>query len=210
MSIVLLVTLILGALAAPEGDPGQGLSSPSAVPCIPMQSLTALTFTPGQIAIRRRTAPVLTMQCQGDCPPQAQVLAVQCTNTGTNDLGSVQWKCEANISPQTFQLASVHVQCEGCTRPGDTDVTQGSCQLQYSLMRGSMNYFFFWIGIVFLSLGLLVLCILLNFCCPSAPSTSHNHITTTTYTHRNYGTHTKSHWGGGGGKSISFGGSSSI
>ena len=126
MHILFLFTLILGALAGPEDDT-----------CIPMQSLTALTFTPGQIATRRRTASVLTMQCQGDCPPQAQIQAVQCTNTGTNDMGRVQWKCEANISPRIFQLASVHVQCEGCTGPGDTDVTRGSCQLQYSLTRAA-------------------------------------------------------------------------
>eukprot|EP00759_Apiculatamorpha_spiralis_P050529 PhF_6_TR4815/c0_g2_i3/m.6648 len=54
--------------------------------CMDIASLGALTFQPGQIATRRRTPPVMTMQCTGDCPP-VNMQAVQCVNRGVNDMG---------------------------------------------------------------------------------------------------------------------------
>lgn len=111
--------------------------SPTAPPevesCVPQHSLTALTFTRGQNATRRGSSPVTAMKCQGLCPPRVHIEAVQCNRTGMHL--ELEWKCAANLSTPSFHMSFAFVQCEGCTRPDDTNVTKSSCQLQYSLVH---------------------------------------------------------------------------
>eukprot|EP00759_Apiculatamorpha_spiralis_P052739 PhF_6_TR5990/c0_g1_i2/m.8645 len=102
--------------------------------CINISSLDSIVFYKGQTVSRQHssTQPMLAMQCVGVCY-YVNMPVVRCVmNNNTQE-----WQCDANIiSPSNIQLGSVHVQCEGCSGPEDIlMITNGSCQLQYSLIR---------------------------------------------------------------------------
>ncbi|GHJ89017.1 hypothetical protein NliqN6_5419 [Naganishia liquefaciens] len=111
-----------------------------------LQSVKTLTFHKGGVTKAKRTEPIPQLTCKGKACKRYQPDVVQCTNTGDDGLGNVQWKCEADM-PSSFRFGPVEVSCEGYSRPGDKYVLQGSCGLEYSLVRidpgfeeGSMPY----------------------------------------------------------------------
>lgn len=66
------------------------------------------------------------------CPVCAVVSVVQCHNTGEDDRGDAQWKCESNLE-DTIKLGEITVSCEGFSSRTDRLKLRGSCGLEYSL-----------------------------------------------------------------------------
>lgn len=59
--------------------------------------------------------------------------AIQCHNAGEDDMGDVQWKCEADL-PSSVKLGHVEVSCEGFRDRDDSLKLAGSCGLEYGLV----------------------------------------------------------------------------
>jgi hypothetical protein len=101
---------------------------------IRVADIGALTFRDGRMTTGRRLAPIPQLKCMtGECGEPA-IESIQCTNSGADSMGTVQWKCEAIISGER-QLGQTDVICEGYDGPGDEFVLSGSCGLQYSVIR---------------------------------------------------------------------------
>ncbi|KAJ9110934.1 hypothetical protein QFC20_002700 [Naganishia adeliensis] len=104
-----------------------------------LQSIKTLTFHKDAVTKARRTTPIPQLTCKGKACKRFQPDVVQCTNTGDDGLGNVQWKCEADM-PSSFRFGPVEVSCEGYNRPGDRYVLQGSCGLEYNLVRVDTDF----------------------------------------------------------------------
>lgn len=127
------LALILAAAPAVKG----AIAEDAASQCMPMTSITSLSFEPGMTLTRRRTANVPTLNCVGNCPSNAFLSGAQCRQTGVSDNGLPSWKCDGVFpgasAREQYRLGSVRVQCEGCTKAGDPNVVRGSCALTYSV-----------------------------------------------------------------------------
>jgi hypothetical protein len=60
--------------------------------------------------------------------------SVQCTNVGW-DGRDVQWRCETHDMPSDLKFGRMEVNCEGYESPNDEYVLEGSCGLEYELLR---------------------------------------------------------------------------
>jgi len=131
----ILATLLLLSISAAPVVAAVDAQEPS---CMPWSSITSVTFSEGQITTtRRRTTNLPTLNCYGNCPSDARLLAAQCQQTGVSDDGTPSWKCypkfATSISRRRYAFSTVRVECEGCTRKGDDKVIQKSCVLYYSV-----------------------------------------------------------------------------
>ena len=100
-----------------------------------MQSQVAsLTFKSGKMTAGRRSAGVPQLSCTGGnaCSSSYLVDVVQCHNTGEDDSGETQWKCEADLE-DNVKLGDITVSCEGYSSRSDRLKLRGSCGLEYSL-----------------------------------------------------------------------------
>jgi hypothetical protein len=119
----LLLFVVVAATAAFEG--------------VRMRDIETLTFEVGALTAAQRTVAIPQLQCVGDaalCHAYAPA-NVQCVNTGAASDTVVNWRCEAELASRVVQLATVHIDCEGFSRPDDPVVLVGSCALRYTLMR---------------------------------------------------------------------------
>lgn len=60
--------------------------------------------------------------------------SVKCTNVGW-DGRNVQWRCETHDMPTDLKFGRMDVSCEGYESPDDEYVLEGSCGLEYELLR---------------------------------------------------------------------------
>ncbi|KAJ9093053.1 hypothetical protein QFC21_006546 [Naganishia friedmannii] len=104
-----------------------------------LTSIKTLTFHKDGVTKARRVSPIPQLTCKGKACNRFQPDVVQCSNTGDDGLGNVQWKCEADM-PSNFRFGPVEVSCEGYSRPGDRYVLKGSCGLEYNLMRVDSDF----------------------------------------------------------------------
>ena len=114
--------------------------------CIPMSSVTTLALENTKTTTRLRTGNVPKLQCVGNCPSEAAVSNVHCTRQGMDDLGNPTWRCvpefaiSSQVTKRVYGLKNVRVQCEGCTKKGDAEVTAGSCVVQFGISEiGHIN-----------------------------------------------------------------------
>jgi len=98
-----------------------------------MSSLKTETFRQGSLTTSRRMPPVEQLKCTHNCFQSKNINTVQCTNTGLNSLGHVQWKCETDDMPKNANFCNLVITCEGFSYPGDPYIFPGSCQLEYGL-----------------------------------------------------------------------------
>ncbi|KIY73941.1 DUF1183-domain-containing protein, partial [Cylindrobasidium torrendii FP15055 ss-10] len=98
-----------------------------------LSDIKQLTFYKDRETIARRTDAVPQLQCVGNVCRTFEPEVVQCTNAGGEGT-DVDWTCEAE-SPDILRFGKVEVGCEGWTQPGDAYVLEGSCALEYGLIR---------------------------------------------------------------------------
>mmetsp|Transcript_27742 Transcript_27742/g.64535 ORF Transcript_27742/g.64535 Transcript_27742/m.64535 type:complete len:175 (+) Transcript_27742:137-661(+) len=121
--MVLLLALSLSAFA--DAKPKDAVD---------LNDVASLTFRRGKQTAGRRSAGVPQLSCVGGdaCSSSYLVDAVQCHNTGVDDYGDVQWKCEADLE-DSVRLGEMNVNCEGFSSRTDRLKLRGSCGLEYSL-----------------------------------------------------------------------------
>jgi len=100
-----------------------------------LQDVKILKFNAGETAVNTRTPEVIPrLSCAYNPLGNDNLLptSVTCKNKGLDDVGSIIWKCEAEMdSALTFD--NIQVSCEGYDRPGDKYIRSGSCALTYTL-----------------------------------------------------------------------------
>ena len=140
--------------------------------CIAYSQLTSLTLELGQTTGRVRTPNVDKLSCQGNCPSEAILDSVQCSQSGFSDNGAPSWQCRGHFMgpPGRFRLGRVRVQCEGCDGPQDSRVRRNSCSLKYSVETrgGSISHSRYYGRDHYHyqdTSGTLFLIILLSICC---------------------------------------------
>lgn len=101
-----------------------------------MSSLSALTLHSNRRTASRRLPPVPQLTCKGSLCRKYTPDVVQCVAVGTDGVGGLEWKCEADL-PSGFRFGDVDVSCEGWDGPDDPNILRGSCGLTYSLVRAS-------------------------------------------------------------------------
>lgn len=102
--------------------------------CFDLTQAQALTFYKDAMTTSARAPPIKQLNCAGGngCSYAGSVSVVQCTNSGTDGSGNVQWKCTAQL-PANVDLGSTTVSCEGCKSSTDFYKVSGSCGLFYTL-----------------------------------------------------------------------------
>ena len=202
--------LVMASLTSAEVVDDGGLPPPK---CLPWSAITSVTFSEGQAtSTRRRTANIPTLNCYGNCPSDARLLAAQCQQTGVSDDGTPSWKCYPKFAPsrRRYAFATVRVECEGCTKRGDDQVIQKSCALYYSIQTDGMRHghehlpnadnslsVFMMVMLIFF----LVLVARKIFCTPTPQVVydQHGHPVATGYPVGGYGGYPGGYYGGGGG-----------
>ena len=93
-------------------------------------TLRAGSYTEGRRSLR------IPQLLAVDAPPDVAWRAdsVQCTNVGW-DGRDVQWRCETHDMPSDLKFGRMEVNCEGYESPDDEYVLEGSCGLEYELLR---------------------------------------------------------------------------
>ena len=102
---------------------------------VDLRDVKALTFRRGRMTASRRVPAVPQLSCVGGgaCRSHAATIdAIQCTNAGADDLGDVQWRCDADLDPDV-KLGDITVSCEGYSSSRDPLKLRGSCGLEFSL-----------------------------------------------------------------------------
>ena len=69
-----------------------------------------------------------------EAPPDVAWRPVQCINVGW-DGRDVQWRCETHDMLLDLKFGRMEVNCEGYESPDDEYVLEGSCGLEYELLR---------------------------------------------------------------------------
>jgi len=98
-----------------------------------LSSIKTLAFFADEDTFARRTEAIPQLTCVGQGCKLYQPEAVLCTNIGGRGT-EVNWKCEADL-PETLRFGKVTVSCEGWSKSGDPYVLDGSCGLEYKLVR---------------------------------------------------------------------------
>ncbi|KAK7050929.1 hypothetical protein VNI00_005041 [Paramarasmius palmivorus] len=98
-----------------------------------LANINSLTFYNGEVTTARRGRPIPQLTCVGRACKLYQPEVVRCTNIGGSG-SDIEWKCEADL-PEALRFGKVHVSCEGWSGPGDPNVLQGSCGLEYRLVE---------------------------------------------------------------------------
>lgn len=95
---------------------------------------TSLTFYANAKTTSIRSSPIEQLNCNGGngCKYSNNVEIVQCSCNGIDGYGNAQWKCESSL-PNTLELGTTLVSCEGCASSTDTAKLTGSCGLYYTL-----------------------------------------------------------------------------
>eukprot|EP00331_Platyophrya_macrostoma_P026621 CAMPEP_0176441922 /NCGR_PEP_ID=MMETSP0127-20121128/21505_1 /TAXON_ID=938130 /ORGANISM="Platyophrya macrostoma, Strain WH" /LENGTH=225 /DNA_ID=CAMNT_0017826831 /DNA_START=32 /DNA_END=705 /DNA_ORIENTATION=+ len=145
ISFIACVLAVVGAAAAVNPPPAMedvgGVSADDAQQCIAWSDFSALTFNRGtSTQTRRRTSNIPSLNCVGNCPSEAILEAAHCTQVGLTDAGTPSWKCLPQFGASRqgrFAFGSIRVECEGCRRRGDSEITKGSCALFYSVVDQS-------------------------------------------------------------------------
>ena len=102
---------------------------------VDLRDVKALTFRRGRMTASRRVPAVPQLSCVGGgaCRSHSATIdAIQCTNTGADDFGDVQWRCDADLDPDV-KLGDITVSCEGYSSSRDPLKLRGSCGLEFSL-----------------------------------------------------------------------------
>ncbi|ORY86780.1 hypothetical protein BCR37DRAFT_390520 [Protomyces lactucae-debilis] len=101
---------------------------------VPLASVRTLTLRAGQLTTGRRSK-VPQLKCVGGSAQGLyEVDVLQCRNLGPQyTLDDIQWSCTAARLPDSYQLGSTEVICEGFNHPDDTNITPGSCGVEYTL-----------------------------------------------------------------------------
>ena len=103
---------------------------------VDLRDVKALTFRRGRMTASRRVPAVPQLSCVGGgaCRSHSATIdAIQCTNTGADDFGDVQWRCDADLDPDV-KLGDITVSCEGYSSSRDPLKLRGSCGLEFSLV----------------------------------------------------------------------------
>lgn len=97
------------------------------------QQIKTLTLYKDRLTTGQRTAPIRQIKCVGgDACNYFTPEVISCTNLGNNDMGNVQWKCQAQME-KSYRFGRTKVSCEGYSFKGDQNVLQGSCGVEYTL-----------------------------------------------------------------------------
>ncbi|KAL5605998.1 hypothetical protein BROUX41_006209 [Berkeleyomyces rouxiae] len=98
-----------------------------------LSDVSTLTLHGGRKTTARRVAPIPQLRCVS---PRAlcdihPISVMRCTNEGASYAAEdVEWACTAAL-PETLQLASTDVICEGFMSADDPYVLRGSCGVEY-------------------------------------------------------------------------------
>ena len=97
---------------------------------VKLKDIKVLTLKKNYLTTTAKSAPLTQLECSGyNCKHAPDV--VQCTNSGIDDRGEVNWSCEGDL-PSWLSFKNPGVSCEGFPK-GSGDVLVGSCRFTYSL-----------------------------------------------------------------------------
>ena len=97
---------------------------------VKLTDIKVLTFKKNYLTTTTKSLPLTQLECSGyNCKHAPDV--VQCTNSGIDDRGEVNWSCEGDL-PSWLSFKNPGVSCEGFPK-GSGDVLVGSCRFTYSL-----------------------------------------------------------------------------
>ena len=106
---------------------------------VKLTDIKVLTLKKNYLTTTAKSLPLTQLECSGyNCKHAPDV--VQCTNSGIDDRGEVNWSCEGDL-PSWLSFKNPGVSCEGFPK-GSGDVLVGSCRFTYSLSsarRGNEN-----------------------------------------------------------------------
>lgn len=106
-----------------------------------LQDVDALVFRANRQTEARRLAPEPQLRCKDNPDPHHSTAlcaryapsTVLCKNSGMDDHGEVQWRCEAELHRSVRFGTMLNVLCEGYKSAEDPRVLAGSCLLEYNL-----------------------------------------------------------------------------
>ena len=97
---------------------------------VKLTDIKVLTFKKNYLTTTAKSLPLTQLECSGyNCKHAPDV--VQCTNSGIDDRGEVNWSCEGDL-PTGLSFKNACVSCEGLPK-GSGNVLVGSCRFTYSL-----------------------------------------------------------------------------
>ena len=97
---------------------------------VKLTDIKVLTFKKNYLTTTTKSLPLTQLECSGyNCKHAPDV--VQCTNSGIDDRGEVNWSCEGDL-PTRLSFKNACVSCEGFPK-GSGNVLVGSCRFKYSL-----------------------------------------------------------------------------
>jgi len=108
---------------------------------IKLSDVKVLQFNVGEMAVNTRTPediPRVTCAYNPLGDDNALPRSILCKNKGTDDTGSIIWKCEGKMN-KALEFDNIQVSCEGYDYPGDEFIRKGSCALTYTLRTTGGN-----------------------------------------------------------------------
>jgi len=106
---------------------------------VKLKDVDVLTLYRNKLTNGRRSAPIQQLQCRGGTAGCEAFIpdVVQCYNRGSDGL-DIQWECKTEM-PVEFKFGKIQVSCEGYDYPDDPYILAGSCGLEYTIDRTSVN-----------------------------------------------------------------------
>jgi hypothetical protein len=105
---------------------------------IRLEDIRVLTLKSGEYTVKGgRTDPILQLECVGStCREDLLPRAMICKNTQPG------WECTGDLDPD-YKFVSTDVICEGLSHPNDPQVLEGSCGVEYKIVKKSSALFDF-------------------------------------------------------------------
>jgi len=106
---------------------------------VKLKDVDVLTLYRNKLTNGRRSSPIQQLQCRGGTAGCEAFIpdVVQCYNRGSDGL-DIQWECKTEM-PVEFKFGKIQVSCEGYDYPDDPYILAGSCGLEYTIDRTSVN-----------------------------------------------------------------------
>ena len=97
---------------------------------VKLTDIQVLTLKKNYLTTTAKSLSLTQLECSGyNCKHAPDV--VQCTNSGIDDRGEVNWSCEGDL-PTGLSFKNACISCEGFPK-GSGNVLVGSCRFKYSL-----------------------------------------------------------------------------
>jgi len=106
---------------------------------VKLKDVDVLTLYQNKLTNGRRSSPIQQLQCRGGTAGCSAFIpdVVQCYNRGSDGL-DIQWECKTEM-PVEYKFGKIQVSCEGYDYPDDPYILAGSCGLEYTIDRTSVN-----------------------------------------------------------------------